>query len=293
MRFFFHQTNTRARNVFRVIIRTIQRFGQERGAEAAAGMAFYGLFSLFPLLLFLVATGSSILKQPLAQEQVLDILMQAFPFSVNIVEENVQKVLKARGTVQFLGLLILSWSATGVFTVLTRNINRAWPNADRHNFLKMRLMAFAMLGVMMAVMISLLLANALFRFLPQNSYGIAALITSLRYFSQLIIWALVFLTLLWLYRWIPNTYVTWSEAAWGAVVASVGAVTATAGFSWYLGSGLANYSLVYGSLAAIVALLFWIFLLSIIILFGAHLSSSVAYYARIKDQHAGRPGAKS
>ena len=177
---------------------------------------------------------------------------------------------------------MLSWSATGAFSVLTRNINLAWPNAERHKYFKIRLMAFAMMAGMMFVLLLLLSVNTVSRFLPESLNGLTVLIRSVRYFSDFTVFILAFVTLLWLYRWIPNTVVTWSEAAWGSLIASLGAVIATNGFSWYLGSGLSNYNLVYGSLGAVVALMFWIFLLSLIILFGAHLSSSVAYYNRIK-----------
>ena len=276
--------------IFKIIQRTIVRFGQQRVPEAAASIAFFGLFSLFPLMLVLVATGSTILNEPQAQNKVLEILMNAFPFSVKIVEDNIARVLNVRGTVQLFGLLVLSWSATGAFSVLTRNINRAWPNAERHNFLKIRLMAFAIMAVMMGVMLFLLAVNTISRFLPESvNDGLNMLIKSVRYFSQFTIFILAFITLLWLYRWIPNTNVTWYEAAWGSLIASMGAVIATSGFSWYLGSGLSNYNLVYGSLGAVVALMFWIFLLSLIILFGAHLSSSIAYYHRIKPEISNDP----
>ncbi|MCJ7703607.1 MAG: YihY/virulence factor BrkB family protein [Anaerolineales bacterium] len=276
---------------FLVLRRTIHRFGRERTAEAAAGIAFFGLFSLFPLLLILVGMGSSILHLPQAQDQVLHTLMEAFPFSVDIVEENVQKVLNKRNTSQIFGWLGLAWSATGAFTVLTRNINRAWPDADRHNYIKMRLMAFSMLAGMVVVTGALLAANLLIRFLPLSWGGIASLFVSLRYFSHAVIWLLTLITLLWLYRWIPNTEVLWSEAAWGGVLASTGTVLATSIFSWYLGSGrgLTNYNLVYGSLGTIVALMFWIYILSFIVLFGAHLSSSIAYYTRKKSEPGAGP----
>jgi membrane protein len=274
----------RIRMVITVVYHTIQRFGRSRTAEAAAGIAFFGLFSMFPLLLILVGMGSSILHSPQAQEQVLHTLMDALPFSVDIVEENVQKVLRARGSVQVFGWLGLAWSATGAFTALTRNINQAWPNADRHNFFKMRLMAFSMLAVLVLASGVVVAVNTVVHFLPPNLDGIAALMVSLRYFSQVIIWVLVFITLLWLYRWIPNTDVLWSEAAWGAGVASTGTVLVTLVFSWYLksGSGLTNYNLVYGSLGAMVALMFWIYLVSFIVLFGAHLCSSIAHYSRLE-----------
>jgi membrane protein len=285
----YQSVNEQTRGAFDILKRTIERFGRVRTPEAAAGMAFFGLFSLFPLLLVLVSMGGSFLNSPQAQDQVLDILMEVFPFSVDIVEENVQKVLIARGSVQIFGFLGLAWSATGAFTVLTRNINSAWPNADRHNFLKMRLMAFTMLAGVAVVMVVLVIANTAIRFLPQSVRGIAALIISMQYFSRVVILVLTFIALLWLYRWIPNTNVLWTEAAWGALIAALGTVLATTAFSWYLGSGhgLSNYNLVYGSLGAIVALMFWIYLVSYIVLFGAHLSSSIAYCTRIKKASTG------
>ena len=285
----FQRLSSRFRFYFLVVKRTIERFGKLRSPESAAGMAFFGFFSLFPLLLVLVAMGSSILHNPEAQNQILDIIMEAFPFSVKIVEENIQKVLNARGTVQLFGLLGLAWSATSAFTVLTRNINLAWPNADRHNYFKMRFMAFIMLVGVASVVIVLVIANTIINILPQNLAGLATLIISLRYFSRVIIWLMTFIALISLYRWIPNTEVLWSEAAWGALIGSLGTVLATSVFTWYLtsGRGFSNYNLVYGSLGAIVALLFWIYLLSIIVLFGAHLASSIAYYTRIQLQVAG------
>jgi membrane protein len=50
---------------------------------------------------------------------------------------------------------------------------------------------------------------------------------------------------------------------------------ATAGFTWYVTSGFGRYQLVYGSLGAVVALLFLIYLISMITLFGAHLSAAI------------------
>ena len=50
---------------------------------------------------------------------------------------------------------------------------------------------------------------------------------------------------------------------------------ATTGFAWYVTSGFGRYQLVYGSLGAVVALLFLIYLIAMITLFGAHLSAAI------------------
>jgi membrane protein len=97
---------------------------------------------------------------------------------------------------------------------------------------------------------------------------------------------LLFATLLVLYYWLPRTKVRWAEAAWGALAGSIGISVITAGFTWYLQSGLSNYNLVYGSLGAIVALLFWIYLMSLIIFVGAHLSAAIAHVKRKKKDRS-------
>jgi membrane protein len=51
------------------------------------------------------------------------------------------------------------------------------------------------------------------------------------------------------------------------------------GFAWYVGSGLARYRIVYGSLGTVVALLFWVYLSAWLIILGAHLSAAVARHA--------------
>ena len=62
----------------------------------------------------------------------------------------------------------------------------------------------------------------------------------------------------------------------GAVVASLLIHGATALFILYLDSGLAKYNLVYGSLGALLALMTWTYITSLLILFGAHVGASIA-----------------
>jgi membrane protein len=59
------------------------------------------------------------------------------------------------------------------------------------------------------------------------------------------------------------------------LVATIGWELVKAAFAWYLSSGLARHHLVYGSLGAVVALMLWIYLSSLIILFGAHIGAAI------------------
>jgi membrane protein len=257
---------------------TFQRFNQERVPEAAASVAFYTIFSLFPMLLVLVATGSQILESAQAQEQILETILEVFPLAADTIRENIQQVLLARGSVEVLGALSLAWSASGMFTVLSRNLNRVWPNAEPQNVIIIRLRGLLILALLIVALLAYLLSNTVLRLLPHQVSDIASEAATLRFSPQLVIWFVLSLALLFLYRWMPNAKVRWKEAIWGAVIAAFGMEVATAGFTWFLSRGLITYNLVYGSLGAIVGLMFWIYFVSIIFLFGAHLSAAIAHY---------------
>jgi membrane protein len=102
----------------------------------------------------------------------------------------------------------------------------------------------------------------------------------LRVISALGSWLIIFLVFLTLYHRIPTLRVPWKASLWGALIASLSWKAVTAGFSWYLGSSFGQYQLVYGSLGAIVAFLFLIYIISLITLFGAHLSAAIENWQR-------------
>lgn len=262
----------------RIVVSVGKRIGKERVAQSAAGMAYYGFFSLFPLMLILVTFGGAFLQSGEAQAQILHGLTRLFPFSGDLIQRNIEQVLSARGSMRLLGAVALAWSGSGAFAILARNINAAWPNTVQHPFLKRRLMALLILVVLVILMGVILAANLLARLLPAEVNGAAQVLIQMRYFSHVVAWLLLFVILLTLYRWIPNTKVAWHQGAWGAFFASLAAEIATLAFAWYLRSGFAKYSLVYGSLGAVAALLFWIYLLSFVVLFGAYLSAEIAMH---------------
>ena len=267
--------------VLDIVKQTIQRFGEARGSEAAASMAYYALFSLFPLMLALVAGGSYLLDRQQVFQQVVEMVSNAFPISQNLIEENLRQVLEMRGAVGIIGLVVALWSASGVFTILTRNVNRAWTEAPPRGLLQSRLVALGMVGTLAILLVlSLLLStglNVLSRLrvplLELESLYDTPLWTAL---SDLVPWFLIFLLFLALYRWVPSVEVKWSAAFWAALVAALVWEVVANAFAWYVGSGLAPYRIVYGSLGTVVALLFWIYLSGWIIIFGAHLSAAVA-----------------
>ncbi len=264
-----------------ILRRAAQHFGELRAGEAAAGVAYWAFFSLFPLLLFLVAIGSFILASEQVYGRVVNFAGQIFPGSQDLIQQNIQQVLALRGPVGLIGLVGLVWSASEAFDALSRHINRAWSIARPRAAWQYRLLALGMIGALAGLLVLSLLSTAVVNLLTGlqiplggslSIYGTALW----NILASLVPAIFTFLMFLSLYRWVPHTKVKWSQAMWGAVVATLAWQLAASVFAWFLHSGLVQYQLIYGSLGTVVALMLWIYLCSWIALFGAHLSVAVA-----------------
>jgi membrane protein len=260
-----------------ILRHAIRNFTEKQAAQASAGLAYYALFSIFPLLLVFVAGGSYFLDRRQVFDTVTQFIQDAFPISKQAINENLLQVLEERGTAGVSSLVILLWSASGMFTSLAYNINLAWPRASRRNFLQNRLVGLWMIGGLIGLIILSIALGWMTKRLPfmDIAHASPSQLILLRLISAFGSWLTIFLVFLTLYHWIPTLRVKWSATVWGALIASLAWKAVTAGFAWYLGSSFGQYQLVYGSLGAIVAFLFLIYIISLITLFGAHLSAAI------------------
>ncbi|HEX5808110.1 MAG TPA: YihY/virulence factor BrkB family protein [Anaerolineales bacterium] len=274
---FYHEVSHVGGDYFHILKKALRSFGDKQAPQASAGLAYYTLFSIFPLLLVFVAGGSYFMDRNQVYNTVTQFIQQALPISRAVINENLQEILEKRSAAGILSLITLLWSASGMFTSLAYNINIAWPRASRRSFLQSRLVGLWMiLGLIGLIVVSLVLSWITAR-LPfirlENASPTDVLI--LRLISGFGSWLLIFLVFFLLYHRVPTLPVKWKSTLWGALIASLAWKGVTAGFAWYLESSFGQYQLVYGSLGAIVAFLFMIYLISLITLFGAHLSAAI------------------
>lgn len=269
-------------------------FSKERAPEAAASMAYFTFFSLFPLVLVLISFSSIILKSQFVQDQILDFIVNMIPVSPDLITSNIQNVLSKRGTVGSLAIIGLMWSASSMFNILALNIDRAWPEDKSHNIIERRLIGFAILiGLTITIILfwffQALLSIDLIKHLLEF-FKIPFFSTNLWDLFTFVGPRIFRLTMFWImYQWIPKASVKPVEAFWGALFALILTDLITLIMSWYLGSQWMRYELVYGSLGRIIALLLWIYLTSFVVLFGAHISSAVAQVTRRSRKNSQEP----
>jgi membrane protein len=269
------------RKLILVFKRTLRTFSESRAPEAAASIAYYTFFSLFPLLLVLIALGSFFLDRALVEGQVNQLLGTVIPVSQEIIINNVAEVFESRGTVSLLALLGLIWSSTAVFSYIIKNINHAWKDAPPRSFLNMRLVALAIVGSLTLLLIFSSFTPTLVNMLSKSGLSLDlntldGPLAGVRVYISIGLSVFVRMLIFFgLYTWVPRIKVKAISAVTGAMVSAFAWELVTLVFTQYLASGLAQYRLVYGSLGAIAALLIWIYLSSWIILFGAHLTSAI------------------
>ncbi len=260
-------------------------FAKERAPEAAASMAYFTFFSLFPLILVIISFASFILKSQFVQDQVYQFIIDLIPINPDFIVTNIENVLANRGTVGWLAIIGLVWSATSMFNIFALNVDRAWSDERSHNFLERRLIGIIIIGGLSILILLLwgfktllnveivkdLMVYFQVPIFQTTLYEIIAYLTP-RIFRFIIFWVM--------YQWIPKASVKPSEAFWGASFAIILTELITIVMNWYISSQWVRYELIYGSLGRIIAFMLWIYFSSYVILFGAHISSAVGVLYR-------------
>jgi membrane protein len=270
-----------------ILILTIRRVGDARAVENAASLAYYTLFSIFPLFLAIIAAGSFLLERNEVYQQVQTFIVEAFPVSRGLIQDNLETVLERRGAVGTIGIIGLTWAATGVFSNLIFNINRAWPKTKPRNFVRKRLAGLGIVALLAILLgLSTLGTTALNLLSGVDVPTLQALgldfIQIRAFLARFVSWGVKLVVFIGLFLWAPNTRVPFMAAFWGAFVAASGWELATAGFTWYLTSGIPRYELIYGSLGTVVVLMLWIYISMLIVLLGAHLGAAYVAYQDVE-----------
>ncbi len=264
--------------------RVIRELSADDSTHMAAGVAYYALFSLFPLLLGLTAVLSFFVESQEVRTDLTDFVTDYLPGSEELITDNLDAVVGLRGALGVFSILGLIWSASAVFGAITRAVNRAWDvHRDRPAYIgkpRQMLMAFGV-GILFALSLGAAAVSRTAVRLAENDtvdLGFAAE-TLGRLLLQGASLALTVAIFLLVYKFMPNTKTYWRYVWPGAIVGAVLFEVAKGLFIVYVGS-FSNFEHVYGSLAPVIALLLWAYVSSFILILGAEISSQ---YGRIKN----------
>lgn len=300
LRYFYLKLNRRLGGSLGVIRHAFNNFSIVHAAEASASLAYYGLFSIFPLLLAVVSIGSMFLEGEFVKVELLEIISQWIPISADTVNSQVSTVLNMRGPVTIVAVISLLWSSSNVFEKVIVNVNRAFPKGSRPGFLKSRGMALLIIFVMILLFSASLVFSTIIEIFPAAENAIfGKLIASAKAWVDVLQIApllLKFFLFLAVYSWLPQSAsVLFKARLIGSLVTAILWELSSRLLGWAISSGFTNYEIIYGSLASIMALMFWLYLSSYILFFGAHLVHAIDTHLKrgqistiVEESQAGR-----
>ena len=254
--------------VVQLIARTAEGAGNHDVGQRAAGVAYYSIVSIFPLLLGIIAVFGFFLPSVNLQDELLKFVGNNIPGATNIIKENIANIIRLRGVMSILSIVILFWGASSLFSAISLAINRAWGiNKYRHFFIRKA----SELGMVFSTGILFLLslgASTIVTLTRGIFNAPATNLTTVYVSGRLIAFLLMFTVFLLLYKFVPNTKTHWRRIWPGALLAAALFELARTLFIFYL-EHFANYQLIYGSITSIIVLLVWIYYSAFIMILGA------------------------
>jgi membrane protein len=262
-----------------VLRRTWEGIGEDHLSIVAAGVAFYGVFSIFPGIAGLIAIYG-IVADPVDVRASLQAMAPLLPADVHrILAAQVEDIIGAgTGTLGLTTLLSVGlalWTARAGVMALIEGLNVVYREQDQRSLVMQYLWALALTLVLVAFAVVVLFAVVALPVVLHFS-DLGALGGLLAQVTPLIVLGLALIFVIGgLYRYGPHRAP--ARKRWltlGALVASVGWVIVSLGLSYYF-TNIADFNRVYGSLGAIVGLMFWMWASAFVVLLGASLNAAM------------------
>ena len=283
----------RLRDLYGILKKSIQKMGKHDGLGLASEAAFHFAFSFFPFLLLLVSIIGFLSQDIQARALVTDTLSQFLPEeTLGMVDSYLASLAQADVQLSFsISLVLVLWAASRVIAAYLKAITKAYEAPDRRPFWKKRLLSIGLIllfglfgGVAFLGMVFAPLAADFLAFLGWESIYLS-LIEALRFPLTVGLFAPAMAIL---YRFGPDCEEHPGYQIWpGAMLATLLWIIMSYGFSLYV-SEFSEFNATYGALGTIIILLTWMWLTSVVVIFGAEFNAAFASNTRERrDQRAG------
>ena len=265
-------------NFKNVIKNIIFRFNDDDVMALSAQLAYSLILAFFPFLIFL---STLIGYSNLNSTEIIGGLSRILPTEAfKLVERTLKDIMvnKSIGLLSF-GIIVSIWTASSGFNAVIKGLNKAYDEPEKRSFFKVQLVAVLFtIAVAFIIFISVLLLifGEINGKLISRKIGLGNFYrfwNLLRYVGVLLIMTLIFIIL---YKFTPSRKLTFKEVLPGAIFTTAFWVISSLIFSFYV-NNFGNYSRLYGSLGAVIILITWLFLISLILLLGGELNASIIY----------------
>jgi len=252
--------------------------GDHRGTQLAAGMAYYGVLSIFPAAIVIAAATGLILDgDPSARQDAIDYLLRELPLSDsggNDVQSLLDGVASNSTTIGIIGVVALLISASALVGAVRNSLSLIFDEDVRRGFVRGKTFDVLLVIVLGTLFVISFVASIAGHFDIQLDGTIGNVIeTIIDMVGNSVVPLVITIVLVTAtFKFLPAVRRPLRDLWPGIVFVTLGYELLKRGFAIYL-DGFSNYSAVYGSLAAVVAFMIFIYLVAFVFLFGAEMSA--------------------
>ncbi|AQY51439.1 hypothetical protein PWEIH_14636 [Listeria weihenstephanensis FSL R9-0317] len=264
--------------LFRFCMVVSNRFTKNDVSGSAAQLAYYMLFSIFPILLIV---ASLLPYFQIDQEQLFTTIKQFVPEEIyDFINSNLDQLLNSNsGGILSIGIIGTLWSASNGMNATTKALNKAYGVKDRRSYIIKRLLSMVFtLGMLAVVVVTLLLVvfgQQIGMFIFNHLNVSKETLDTWNNFRWVVTLAVIFVVFSFIYWIAPNRRSKLISILPGAVFASLGWAIASMGFAYYV-NNFANYSATYGSIGVIIILMLWFYLTGVILMIGGEINATLS-----------------
>jgi membrane protein len=259
----------------RIARRAITGFLAHDALQFAGSMAYFGVLSVFQLLVLGVVVASLILGEGTARDVVLDQVEAGSPLDRETVGGVIDAIVDSRGSITIISFAFLLWSALGIFSALSSGIGRAFEATAPRPFLADKLLGLLLMAITGVLAIASFVIGLVTGVLQQLAAEVVGGLpgggTAVWLIGLIAPIVLIFIAFWVIYRVVPNRPVSFADVWPGALVATLLWTVLRFGFTWYATS-IANYDSAFGPISTGVTLLVFLYFASLIVLLGAEVA---------------------
>ena len=266
--------------LFRLLKRTVSELINDDALTLSAALAYYGIFSIPPLLIIILAVATVLFGESAAQGRIMHEIGGTVGEPVAVAVQGILQSAHRSGSGWFASLVAgvtLFFVASGAFVQLQHSLNIIWKVRASSGTLIYRVLidrAFSllcMLGTGLLLLLSVVVTSTLVALSKTLSPGDLP--------GGLVVWqgtnagvGFIIITLLFamIFKVLPDATVRWGDVWLGATVTGLLFTAGKYGLGLYLSWG--NVVSAYGAAGSLVVIMLWIYYSSLIMLFGAELT---------------------
>jgi YihY family inner membrane protein len=245
----------------------LKKFSEDRAGQQAALLAYYGFFSLFPLLLFAVTILGIVLHgDPKLQHRVLHSALSQFPIIGDQLQRNIG-ALSRSGVALVIGLGGALWAGLGGIKAMENAMNLVWDVPLRREPGAIKQIAKA--AVILVVLGAFVIASTALSGVGAGSHGSHLVLRLVTLPASLVLDVAVFLIA---FKILTVADVSWRDVAPGAVIGGIAWAVLQAVGNFYVARTLKNASALYGFFGIVIGLLSWMYLTAQVSLLAAEIN---------------------